>query len=227
MTSHIASGYRRWIWLFYYKKVKTERRVTISEVLSLDELLNSIDSGVLPDIATFQYYKNLSKRTIVINDELDNSLIESAILPYMEMDNDGSGKPIEIIINTEGGLIYPGLILTDMLEKAKSPTTIHIMSMALSLGILIAMAGKNNPNVKTVCHPFSVGLLHSGSSYMEGATHAVKDTFNFSQHYEDKIKNYIISHTNIDEDLYEKIERKEYWMDADEMLRLGIVDEII
>ena len=30
-----------------------------------------------------------------------------------------------------------------------------------------------------------------------------------------------------DEKLYEKIERKEYWMDADEMKRLGIVDEII
>ena len=160
-------------------------------------MLSSIDCGGLPDIATFQYYKNLEKRVIIINDEIDNSLI------------------------------YPGLILSSLIDRAKTPTTIHIMSMALSMGILISMAGKDNPNVKTICHPFSVGLLHSGSKYMEGASHAVKDTFNFSQHYEDKIKDYIISHTNIDEDLYEKIERKEYWMDADEMLRLGIVDEIV
>ena len=62
---------------------------------------------------------------------------------------------------------------------------------------------------------------------MEGTSHAVKDTFDFSQHYEDKIKKYILSHSNISEDLYEKIERKEYWMDADEMLRLGIVNKII
>ena len=62
---------------------------------------------------------------------------------------------------------------------------------------------------------------------MEGSAHAVKDTFDFSQHYEENIKDYILSHTNIDERLYEKIERKEYWMDANEMLRLGIVDEII
>ena len=193
----------------------------------MEELLSSIDYGALPDIPTFQYYKNLDKRIIIINDEIDNTLLESAILPYYEMDIDGSGKPIEIIINTEGGSVYSGFNLIDLIENAKTPTTLHIMSMALSMGILIAMAGKNNPNVKTVCHPFSVGLLHSGSQYMEGTSHAVKDTFNFSQHYEDKIKNYIISHTKIDEDLYEKIERKEYWMDADEMLRLGIVDKII
>ena len=101
------------------------------------------------------------------------------------------------------------------------------MSMAASMGLLISMAGKNNPNVKTVCHPFSVGLLHSGSQYMEGSAHAVKDTFDFSQQYEQKIKNYILTHTSIDEELYNKIERKEFWMDADEMKKMGIVDEII
>lgn len=192
--------------------------------LLLEKILNPTG---LPDPVMYQYYKFLLERKIVINEEIDSSLLECAILPFMEMDNDGTGKPIEIILSTVGGSLYDGCNLIDQIEKAKTPTTIHIMSMAASMGVLIAMAGKNNPNVKTVCHPFSVGLLHSGSSYMEGTAHAVKDTFNFGQHYEDKIKDYILTHTNISEDLYEKIERKEYWMDADEMLRLGIVDEVI
>ena len=145
----------------------------------------------------------------------------------MEMDNDGTGSPIEIIISTVGGEIYSGFNFVDQIEKAKSPVIIHIMSLAASMGFLIAMAGKNNPNVKTICHPFSVGLLHSGSQFMSGSAHAVKDTFDFSQHYEEKIKDYILSHSKIDAALYEKVERKEYWMDADEMKRLGIIDEII
>ena len=37
----------------------------------------------------------------------------------------------------------------------------------------------------------------------------------------------MLSHTKIDDDLYDKIERQEYWIDADEMLELGIVDKII
>lgn len=190
-------------------------------------LTDLIEDSSLPDPAMYQYYKQLKNRRIVINSEIDDTLLEYAIIPYMEMDNDGSNKPIEIMISTVGGEIYNGFNLVDQIERAKTPTVIHIMSMAASMGFLIAMAGKNNPNVKTVCHPFSVGLLHSGSQYMEGSAHAVKDTFDFSQHYEEKIKEYILSHTKIDEKLYEKIERKEYWMDADEMKRLGIVDEII
>ena len=190
-------------------------------------LTDLIEDSSLPDPAMYQYYKQLKNRRIVINSEIDDTLLEYAIIPYMEMDNDGSNKPIEIMISTVGGEIYNGFNFVDQIERAKTPTVIHIMSMAASMGFLIAMAGKNNPNVKTVCHPFSVGLLHSGSQYMEGSAHAVKDTFDFSQHYEEKIKEYILSHTKIDEKLYEKIERKEYWMDADEMKRLGIVDEII
>lgn len=175
----------------------------------------------------YQYYKCLNNRQIIINEQIGDNLLETAILPFIQMDNDGSGKPIEVIISTIGGEIYNGFNFIDQIEKAKTPTTIHIMAMAASMGFLISMAGKNNPNVKTVCHPFSVGLLHSGSQYMSGSAHSVKDTFSFSQHYEEKIKNYILSHTKIDEELYEKVERKEYWMDSDEMMRLGIVDEII
>ena len=190
-------------------------------------LKDLVGDSSLPDPVTYQYYKNLKNRKIIINEEIGDTLLETATLSFVEMDNDGTNEPIEIIISTVGGEIYSGFNLVDQIEKSKSPVTIHIMSMAASMGFLIAMAGKNNPNVKTVCHPFSVGLLHSGSQYMEGSAHAVKDTFDFSQHYEEKIKNYILTHTKIDENLYEKIERKEYWMDADEMKRLGIVDEII
>lgn len=195
--------------------------------LDILDLIEAIKPQGLPDFTVYQYYKNLQNRRIIINEQISDTLLELAVIPFMEMDNDGTGEPIEIILSTVGGNIYDGFNLVDQIEKAKTPVTIHIMAMAASMGLLIAMAGKNNPNVKTVCHPFSVGLLHSGSQCMEGSAHAVKDTFNFSQQYEEKIKEFILSHTKIDEDTYEKVERKEYWMDSDEMLKLGIVDEIL
>lgn len=198
------------------------------ETVSLNDLVsNVLETTTLPSPDEYQYYKGLQNRRLIINDEISDSLLEGVILPLIDMDNDGTREPIEIIINTVGGDIYTGFNLVDVLEKIKTPTTIHIMGLAASMGILIAMAGKSNENVKTVCHPFSVGLLHSGTQYMEGTTHAVRDTFDFSEHYEEKIRNYVLSHTNITDEVYQKVERKEYWMDSDEMLRLGIVDEII
>ena len=62
---------------------------------------------------------------------------------------------------------------------------------------------------------------------MSGSSHAVRDTFKFSERYEEKIKNYILTHTKIDEEMYKEIERQEFWMDAEDMLKYGIVDKII
>lgn len=176
---------------------------------------------------TYQYYKGLQNRRIIINDEIDMSIIENAVIPLMDFDNDGTGKPIEIILATNGGSVYYGFQLCSEIERLKSPTTIRLMSMAASMGALIAMAGYNNPNVTVICSPYTVGLIHSGSDCMAGACHAIRDQFKFSERYEERIKNYIITHSKIDEKLYAEIERQEFWMDADDMLKYGIVDKIV
>lgn len=194
--------------------------------LPIKDLLKQFGGG-LPDVVDYQYYVNLQQRKIIVNEAICDTILESAVLPLIEMDNDGSGEPITIILDSPGGDVYRGFNLVDVIEKIKTPLTIHIMSMAASMGLHIAIAGHNNPNVKTVCHPFSVGLLHSGSGSVSGTAHTVRDLFNFSQKYEEKIKQYVLSHSNIDEEMYEKVYRQELWLDADEMLRLGIVDEII
>ena len=167
---------------------KLERKINSLELITLDDIIATLQPKGLPDFVAYQYWKNLLNRKIIINEEITKDIIESAVIPYIDMDNDGTGEPIEIYLDTIGGEIYPGFNLVDMIEKAKTPTTIHILSRATSMGLLIAMAGHNNPNVKTVCHKFSIGLLHSGSQFLDGTAHAVKDTFNFTQAYENKIK---------------------------------------
>lgn len=189
--------------------------------------LDSLVQNNAIDPIQYQYFKNLEKRKIIINGEIGDDLIEYAILPLMEMDDD-SGKPIEIILSTCGGSVYHGFALCDIIEKIKTPLTIRLIGNALSMGILLAIAGKNNPNVKCVCYPFTTGLLHSGSVYIGAMnSNAAKDLHRFNERYDKRIKDYIISHSKITEEMYDKIERQEFWLTSDDMLEWGIVDEII
>ena len=192
-------------------------------ILETAELL--LKGSSLPDPCDYQYYKCLKENKIIINEEISDSLIELAVLPLMQMDEDPNVEHIDIILNTPGGEIYNGFAFVSALENVTTDTTLRIVGMAASMGGLIAMA--KNPHLKVVCDKFTVGLIHSGSQYMAGSAHAVRDTFKFSERYEEKIKQYILSHTNIDEEMYQNIERQEFWMDADDMLKYGIVDEIL
>ena len=65
------------------------------------------------------------------------------------------------------------------------------------------------------------------SAYIGGTSSQVKDYFKFNEKFEKRIADFIISHTNLSEDDYAAIERYEAYMDSDEMLEKGLVDEII
>ena len=199
----------------------------MSELGSLDinELVAQLSESADP--VMYQYFKRLNDRTIVINEVITESIMETAVLPLLEMDNDESGKEINIILNSRGGEVYNGLCLCDVISKLKTKTTITIMAYAYSMGSLIIMAGAKNPNVVRKCYPFSTGLIHGGSDYLQGTTSQIKDYYNFNSKYEDKIKDYILDKTKITEDEYEKMSRYEWYMTSDEMLKYGLVDEIL
>lgn len=192
--------------------------------IGLDELLAN-PTEMSP--AIYQYYKNLQNRTIVINEQISSDIVESAMLPLIEMDNDGTGEPITIRLSTVGGSLFDGITLCDIIDSLKTATTIIVQTYAYSMGGIILMAGYNNPNVKKVCYKHSTALLHAGSTYLEGNSSSVKDQFKFNEKFEQKLKDYTLSHSNITEEEYDAMERYEWYMDSDTMLEKGLVDDIL
>ena len=174
-----------------------------------------------------EYARLLKERKILINDIISENTIEKVVMPLLRMDNDGSGKKITIYINTNGGSVYDGLVLCDIIEQLKTETEVIVLGYAYSMGSIILMSGKNNPNVTRKCYPFSTALIHGGSAYISGSSSQVKDYVKFNEKFEKRIADFIVSHTNLTEDDYAAIERYEAYMDSDEMLEKGLVDEII
>lgn len=174
-----------------------------------------------------EYERLIEERIILINDIISENTIEKVAMPLLRMDNDGTNKKITIYINTNGGSVFDGLPICNLIENLKTPTDIIVLGYAYSMGSIILMAGKNNPNVKRYCYPFSTALIHGGSAYVAGTSSQVKDYFKFNEKYEKRIAEFIVDHTNLTDEDYNAIERYEAYMDSDEMLEKGLVDEII
>ena len=179
------------------------------------------------DIINNQYENLLKNRIILINDVISELTIDKIVMPLLQMDNDGTGKKITIYINSTGGSVYDGLVLCNIIEQLKTPTDVIVLGYAYSMGSIILMSGKNNPNVVRKCYLFSTALIHGGSACIGGTSSQVKDYFKFNEKFEKRIADFIITHTNLSEDDYAAIERYEAYMDSDEMLEKGLVDEII
>ena len=183
-------------------------------------------SGIDP--ATYQYFtKLLNERTIIFNREVDEDIVERVIIPLLDFEKDSSYDPVNLIFATVGGSISDGFVLCNIIDKYKKPLIITVLGYAASMGTVLLAAGAHNPNVTRRCYPFSYALLHAGSSAFSGESLSVQDALDFNKRVDEKVRKFVISHTKITEEEYSNYERKQWFLDADEMLKYGFIDEII
>ena len=189
--------------------------------------------GFANDVSTldpimYQYFNQLlRKRTIVLNAEIDESILETVVLPLKDFEEQESDKPVTLILNTPGGSVADGLMLCNIIDNYEKPLEIIVPSYACSMGTIVLCSGNKNPNVTKKAYPFSFALFHSGQTYVGGESTSVEDVMNFNKGVDNKIRDYIITNTNITEELYDAHHRKQWYISAEEMLKYGLIDEII
>lgn len=180
------------------------------------------------DPITYQYFDNLlNKRTIVFNDEVSENILENVILPLQKFEKDDSEEPITLVLQTVGGQVIDGLPLINIIDNYKKPLEIIVYGYAYSMGFAILCAGSRNKNVVKKCYNFSTALWHSGSIALSGDASAVNDVQEFNKQVDSMLKEYIIENTLIPRELYEKKERYQFYFTSAELLRYGVVNEII
>ena len=192
------------------------------------DFLNTIEVYSSLDPITYQYFNGLlNHRTILLNSEIDGSFLETVIYPLLQFQEDDSNEKVRLIINTAGGSVADGLTICNIIDNYTKPLEIIVPSYACSMGTIILCAGNKNPNVVKKCYPFSFGLFHSGSTLVSGESTSVDDIIEFNKNLDNRIKDYIIENTNITEEEYMAHHRKQWYQSSSDLLRNGLVDEII
>ena len=193
-----------------------------------DGFLALVKSDSNLDPVMFQYFNHYKNhRTIIFNREVNESIVETVILPLKEYEQDNIQEPVKLIISTPGGSVSDGLILCNVIDCYKKPLEIYIYGYACSMGTIILCAGNKNPNVTKYCYPFSFGLFHAGYSVIEGESLSVEDQMEFNKKTDGMIRDYVVANTKVTEEEYKRNERRQWYLDAQEMKEKGLIDIII
>ena len=174
----------------------------------------------------YVYFDHLKNREIIINQQVDDSLVERAIMQILKWnaEDDGNPKnqPIKIYLNSPGGDVYLGLVLCEVIKKSKIPVHLTVLGLAASLGGLLAIAAH-----KTFAYEYSNLLIHDGSTFLQGSSNKVKDTMKFQEAKDEQIKRFVVDNTNITEEKYDDMIDREWWLTAQQAKEYGIVQEIL
>ena len=190
--------------------------------LDIEALLQNIG---LEDILE---YKDLEERKLYLTGEvntLNTTDLVHKILQYNADDKDipvEERTPIRLYITSEGGDVQSGLGLMDVIMTSKTPVYTINLGYWYSMALMIGLTGH-----KRYATPNSSVLLHDGSNFVYNSGNKVQDQMDFFKKLDARLKEIVIAHTNMTEEMYDKKSRVEWYMLADEAKELGFVDYLI
>ncbi len=182
----------------------------------------------LPDPFKLSYYNDLNNRVIYLDDEIDRGTVTPIIrmiVAWNRKDKELSRdqrRPIKILINSYGGDIDATLSLIDVIKISKTPVYTYNVGVAMSGGFYILIAGHKKYALRN-----SQSLAHQGSGGFEGTAEEIKSHTAQYNKLLARLFDHILECTKIPKDLLNKKKKTEWFINGEEQVELGVVDEII
>lgn len=206
----------------------------------LETIPGNVNTNINSDPWEFRRMREIDDRRLYLYGEIvsvsgdcfdyaDSSIASMLVEEILNINRLDDGKPTEerepirLYINSPGGEPTEGFALIAAIELSKTPVyTINIGQWS-SMAFLVGIAGH-----KRFSLPYVSFLMHDGSIFLYGSANKVKDRVAFEDRIEEIIvKPYVLKHSKMSSDTYDKLDRKEFYMLPEEALEYGFIDEII
>lgn len=202
----------------------------IEEPISVPIDITSLvkDKDNLPDPEKLTYYNDLNNRIIYLDQEICREVVVPLTKLITAWNREDVGikieerKPIKIMIDSYGGEIDATFHLIDMIKLSQTPIYTYNISVAMSGGFYIFIAGHKRYALK-----HSQALCHQGSAGFEGEAETIKShTVQYNKTL-NKLFEHVLTSTKISKELLNKKKKTEWFINGEEQVELGVADEIV
>lgn len=168
--------------------------------------------------------KFIEQRKIFLWGVVDDKSAKDITSRLLYLDAMDSGKEITFYINSPGGVITSGMVIYDTMKMIKSPVSTVCMGMAASMGSILLSGGEKG---KRFIFPHGEVMIHQPSGGGQGTSADLEIIA--VQILKAKQLGAKILAENCGQ-TYDKVMEdfdRDYWMDAAESKKYGIVDGIL
>ena len=169
------------------------------------------------------FIKMLKTRTILLSGVINKDLAEKTISQLLLLEDRGD-EPIRIFIDSPGGDADAGYAVFDMIRFVKPQVWTIGMGLVASAAAIIQLA---SPKKQRVGLPNSHYLIHQPLSGIRGVATDIEIHARELEKLRSKINRLISEETGLPHDQVEKDTDRDYWMNAEEAVKYGLIHRII
>ena len=169
------------------------------------------------------YSKLLQNRIIILSGEINDQLSNLIIAELLYLDSI-SNEDIELYINSPGGSITSGMAIYDTMNYIKSDVSTICLGLAASMAAFLLSCGNQGkryalPNSEIMIHQPLGGISGQATEIDIAAKRIIK--------LRKKLNTILAKNSKKTLKKVEKDTERDYYMDANEALKYGIIDKII
>ena len=168
--------------------------------------------------------KFIEQRKVFLWGEVNDKSAKDITNRLLYLDATDPGKEITFYINSPGGIITSGMVIYDTMKMISSPVSTICMGMAASMGSILLSGGEKG---KRFIYPHGEVMIHQPSGGGQGTSADLEILA--TQILKAKQLGARILAENCGQ-TYDKVMEdfdRDYWMDATESKKYGIVDDIL
>ncbi len=170
------------------------------------------------------YSRLLKERIIFIGGPIDDNLANIVMAQLLFLESEDLKEDISLYINSPGGSVTAGLAVYDTMQYVKSDISTICMGMAASMGAFLLAGGKKG---KRYILPNAKVLLHQVMGGFEGQATDIKIQAEEVLRVTKQINEILSKHTGQPLKKIEKDTDRDFFMNAREAKKYGVVDRVI
>ncbi len=170
------------------------------------------------------YSRLLRERIIFLAGPIDDNVANIVIAQLLFLESEDPKKDITLYINSPGGQIQSGLAIVDAMHHIKPDVATVCVGMAASMGATILSQGKKG---KRFALPNAEVMIHQPLTGVEGQASDIEITAKHIIRLKEKLTKMMADATGQSYAKVEKDKDRDYWMNAEESKKYGIVDQVL
>lgn len=163
-------------------------------------------------------------RVIYLGTEIENTVANSIVQQLLALQLDDATTPITLYINSPGGSIVDGMAIYDTIKRSTAPVHAVVAGMAASMGaVILSGCAKGHRAIL----PHGEVLLHQPLGGARGQATDIEISANRILKMKRTLLQILADNTGHP---YEKLAEdcdRDYWLDAEDALKYGIIDKIL
>ncbi len=172
----------------------------------------------------FDIYSRLLKdRIIFIGSPIDDDVANLVIAQLLFLAGEDPEKPINLYVNSPGGVVTAGLAIYDTMQYVKPPVSTICVGQAASMAALLLCAGSKG---RRFALPHSRILIHQPLGGVQGQATDIDIQAKEILRMRDRLNEIFVVHTGQPMDKIVKDTDRDFFMGAAEAKDYGIVDEV-